>query len=113
MAHWKLDQGAGKGIKDSSGNKHHGVFKKGNPGWGPGISGSALKFDGDDYVEINAWITETSSADFSITAWIKTDSTSVAFLVKNNEGRALDFHEKLFYVADAATSEGGMTGSVE
>ena len=59
MAHWKLDQGAGKEIKDSSGNKHHGVFKKGNPEWVPGISGSALKFDGDDYVEIDAWITET------------------------------------------------------
>ena len=113
MAHWKLDQGAGKEIKDSSGNKHHGVFKKGNPEWVPGISGSALKFDGDDYVEIDAWITETGSADFSITAWIKTDSTSVAFLVKNDEGRVLDLHEKLFYVADAATSGGGGTGAVE
>ena len=27
MAHWKLDEGAGKGIKDSSGNKHNGDFK--------------------------------------------------------------------------------------
>ena len=113
VAHWQLNEGAGNTIKDSSGKGHDGEFGKGDPQWVAGISGSALEFDGDDFVAIDAWITETGAADFSITAWIKTSTTSVSFITKNNGDRQLDFHEKLFYVGDAATSEGGKTGAVE
>ncbi len=113
VAHWQLNEGQGKTIKDSSGKGHDGEFGGGDPQWVPGVSGSALEFDGDDYVAIDAWITETGAADFSITAWIKTSTTGVSFLTKNDGDRQLDLHEKLFYVGDAATSEGGKTGAVE
>ena len=113
MAQWQLDEGSGDTIEDSSGEGHDGVFAEGKPKWVPGIGGTALEFDGDDYVVIDAWITETGAADFSITAWVKTETTGVSFLVKNNEDRVLDFHEKLFYIGDAATSEGELTGTVE
>ena len=47
---WKLDEGGGVAVKDSSGNGHDGIFK-GNPQWVAGHVGSALEFDGvDDYV---------------------------------------------------------------
>ena len=113
VARWEFNEGKGNTVKDSSGKGHDGDFAGGDPQWVPGVAGSALAFDGDDYVAIDAWITETGAADFTITAWIKTTKTSVSFLTKNNEDRSLDFHEKLFYVGDAATSGGGKTGAVE
>ena len=113
VAHWELNEGKGNTVKDSSGKGHDGDFADGDPQWVPGISGSALAFDGDDYVALDAWITDTGAADFTITAWIKTTKTGVSFLTKNNEDRVLDFHEKLFYIGDSATSEGGKTGAVE
>ena len=113
VAHWQLNEGNGDTIKDSSGKGHDGDFDGGDPQWVAGISGSALEFDGDDFVAIDAWITETGAADFTITAWIKTTTTSVSFLTKNNGDRQLDLHEKLFYIGDSATSGGGKTGAVE
>lgn len=113
VAHWKLDEGSGNAIKDSSGEGYDGIFANGEPKWVNGVSGSALEFDGDDHVKIDAWITETGAANFSIAAWVKTAATGVAFLTKNNDDRVLDFHEKLFYISDAGTSEGELTGAAE
>ncbi len=113
VAHWKLDKGSGDTIEDSSGEGNNGVFANGEPKWVAGIGGSALEFDGDDHVKIDAWITETGAADFSITAWVKTTTTGVSFLTKNNDDLALDIYEKLFYIGDAASSEGGLTGTAE
>ena len=87
VARWEFNEGKGNTVKDSSGKGHDGNFAGGDPQWVPGVAGSALAFDGDDYVAIDAWITETGAADFTITAWIKTTKTSVSFLTKNNEDR--------------------------
>ncbi|NQV31097.1 MAG: discoidin domain-containing protein, partial [Phycisphaeraceae bacterium] len=44
---WRLDEGGGTTVADSSGYGNEGVFA-GEPVWVPGVIGSALQFDGDD-----------------------------------------------------------------
>ena len=68
VARWEFNEGKGNTVKDSSGKGHDGNFAGGDPQWVPGVAGSALAIDGDDYVAIDAWITETGAADFTITA---------------------------------------------
>lgn len=52
VARWEFNEGKGNTVKDSSGKGHDGVFAGGDPQWVPGVAGSALAFDGDDYVAI-------------------------------------------------------------
>lgn len=51
---WRLDEGAGSLVHDSSGAGHHGTFGSGAaaPRWTAGIGGFALNFDGDDEVRM-------------------------------------------------------------
>ncbi len=52
IGHWKLDEGTGTTVKDSSGKNNNGRFM-GAPKWVDGRLGKALDFDGaDDYVEV-------------------------------------------------------------
>jgi hypothetical protein len=53
---WTLDEGIGTTAVDWSGRGNHGVFV-GDPQWVPGYDGSALEFDGDDYVDTGKFIT--------------------------------------------------------
>ena len=71
-AWWRLDEGQGSTIVDSSGNGHHGTFSGSERGtkWKLSTRGPTLSFDGKaDLVE-----TETSLSDltmpFTITAWV-------------------------------------------
>ena len=48
---WRLDDGSGTVIVDSSGNENQGEFV-GDPVWVGGILGGALLMDGGDYVEV-------------------------------------------------------------
>jgi len=49
---WRLDEGSGTTVADSSGAGHDGVFAEGTPLWVEGVFGMALSFDGDNKVEI-------------------------------------------------------------
>ncbi|RPJ35006.1 MAG: LamG domain-containing protein, partial [Planctomycetaceae bacterium] len=52
IGHWKLEEGSGTTVKDSSGKNNNGRFV-GAPTWVTGKLGKALDFDGvDDYVEV-------------------------------------------------------------
>jgi hypothetical protein len=72
---WKLDEGSGIRVADSSGNGNNGVLS-GGVSWVPGISGSALSFDGSggevkvadntvlepaSTVTVSAWVTHVGS----------------------------------------------------
>ena len=50
VGYWRFDEGSGTTAADSSGNGGDGTFQ-GSPQWVPGRSGSALEFDGDDWVD--------------------------------------------------------------
>ena len=49
---WMFDEGTGTTVADSSGNGHDGFFVDGEPEWVPGVYGKALRFDGENKVEI-------------------------------------------------------------
>jgi len=52
---WLFNEGSGGQVFDLSGNENTGLFGAGatSPIWAPGKFGSAISFDGGDYVEIN------------------------------------------------------------
>ena len=45
VGHWKLDEGSGRTVADSSGNGNDGVFES-EPSWIEGVDGAALEFHG-------------------------------------------------------------------
>jgi len=50
VGYWNFDEGSGTTVADSSGSGNDGTFV-GSPLWVPGRSGTALEFDGDDWVD--------------------------------------------------------------
>jgi len=112
VAHWRLDEGSGNKVFDSSGGDHHGTVN-GDPRWVAGYDGGALEFDGDDYVDIPSGVNELGAADFTIAVWIKTTEIGMAILSKSNGDSSWASMEKQLYIADSATSEGVNDGTVE
>ena len=75
MAIWRLDEGNGTKINDSSGNNNHGELQGGN--WVTGPSGSALSLNGvNDRVIIPDSDSLYAPEGWTITAWVN---------VSNNE----------------------------
>ena len=69
VARWEFNEGQGNTVKDSSGKGHDGAFAGGDPSVGDPVFRAVLwRLTGDDYVAIDAWITETGAADFTITS---------------------------------------------
>jgi len=72
VAHWPFDDGSGTIAKDVTGNGSDGTLE-GDPQWVTGKYGTALEFDGDDYVDCgNQDVLNFGTNDWTITAWIKT-----------------------------------------
>lgn len=114
VGYWRLDDGSGTNVTDSSGNDNDGTLEN-NPTWSTGQIGGALQFDGltnqrvsiphdsdlfvDDQVTISAWIwrqdisnTHTIFSDFTSATTPRTqytleflnDNTSLVF--RTNSG---------------------------
>jgi hypothetical protein len=73
---WRLDEGSGTIITDTSGAGHDGFFAEGTPEWVVGKFGSALKFDGNNKVEI------PDHPDFHMT-----DAVSIALWAKPEDSQ--------------------------
>ena len=71
VAWWKLNENAGAIAYDSIGTYNGTIYGASRIA---GISGNALQFDGNDYVEINDRIIE--NYPFTIGVWLKTTSSS-------------------------------------
>ncbi|GGP52533.1 LamG-like jellyroll fold domain-containing protein [Saccharothrix coeruleofusca] len=70
--HWPLNEGRGTDSRDLSGGKST-VALKGDAGWTPGVSGSALKFDGDgDFAQTQAPVVDTTGS-YTVSAWVTLD----------------------------------------
>ncbi len=82
VAHWKMDEGSGDIVVDSSGNKHDGAIN-GTPDWVAGQLGLALNFDGATYVQVPASqsLDLLNHGDFTVTAWVTTDVVSDSYTV--------------------------------
>lgn len=73
VAYWKMDENTGTTANDSSGNGNTGTMTGGT--WAPGKVGSAIFFDGNDYINAGSG----SSMDlqtFTITTWVKSATSS-------------------------------------
>lgn len=87
-AWWKLDDGAGTAVTDSSGNGFSGVLGVGGcspgsgacPSWSSsGRTGSALSFDGvDDYVNLGDIDAFDGLTAMTVSVWIKAANTNAA-----------------------------------
>jgi hypothetical protein len=71
VAWWKLDDGSGNTVADSSGNNRNGTLA-GDVSWIDGITGGALVFDGDgDYVDMGKDPGFDITNQITVSAWIK------------------------------------------
>ena len=68
---WKLDEGSGTHVADSSGNGNNGVLS-GGVSWVPGASGSALSFDGSTgEVKVADNTVLEPHSTVTVSAWVK------------------------------------------
>ena len=67
---WKLDEGEGTTAVDWSGHDGHGSFV-GEPQWVDGYQGSALEFDGGEFVNCGDNAATGVTVDFTLAAWVK------------------------------------------
>ena len=70
VGHWKLDDGSGTTVADSSGNGNDGTFV-GNLQWVAGKDGGALDFDGESYVDCGNDPSLNVTGPFSGAIWIR------------------------------------------
>ncbi len=85
VVHWSLDEGSGTTAHDFSGNGHDGTLN-GDPQWATGKTGGALEFDGTgDYVEVARVVQD----DFTLMAWIKTDTPGLSLGAQGYQGSGL------------------------
>lgn len=78
-AMWLFDEGSGKAIKDSSGNKNDGTIT-GDFAWGNGKFGKALEFNGKNTIVDcgkGASLDFAGQKNISITAWVKSNTNNM------------------------------------
>ncbi len=69
---WTLDEGTGTTAKDTGTGKNPLTLREG-ASWTDGVSGSALKFDGQkQYAETSGPVLDTSGS-YSVSAWVRPD----------------------------------------
>ncbi len=85
VVQWSLDEGSGTTAHDFSGNGNDGTLN-GDPQWATGKIGGALEFDGTgDYVEVPRVVQD----DFTLMAWIKTDTPGLSLGAQGYQGSGL------------------------
>lgn len=76
VAIWLMDEGNGKEIKDSSGNKHTGEFF-GNPEWTNGKIGKGIRFHGaPDHIEVPDPDHKLTPKHITMVAWVNLDNVT-------------------------------------
>jgi len=71
---WKLDEGSGTAISDSSGNGLDGTFTGGTPEWIAGQYGQAILFNGaDGYVNLGADEAMNLTEEMTAALWLRDD----------------------------------------
>ncbi|MFJ6728636.1 LamG-like jellyroll fold domain-containing protein [Streptomyces sp. NPDC091281] len=71
--HWSLDEGSGTTARDSGPNARP-LTVTGGATWAPGVSGSALKFDGKDGAAATAGPVLDTTGGYTVSAWVTLDA---------------------------------------
>ena len=119
---WKFDEGSGTVAADTSVNKHNGQLAGGEnpPEWTSGSESTALRFDGDNSVDVGAIPDWSIGDDITIEADIlRLDTSSIDTVVSNSADDScpqFQFHfdwavhppalQQRFYYCDAGHAEG-------
>lgn len=76
VGYWKMDEGVGTNITDSSGNNNTGTFGTGTsaPTWTSGKFGIGTSFDGNDYINAGTSSIFNLNNQFSFETWINVSS---------------------------------------
>lgn len=83
VAHWKFDESGANGeIEDSSGRGLNGVASEGGfPNPVPGVSGQALEFSGNEFVDLGEHVREFGQLrEFTFAAWVREPRDHLAML---------------------------------
>lgn len=88
---WKMNDGSGTTVEDSAGSYDGTAY--GSPSWTAGQINGALDFDGtDDYVDCGDVLDYpggTSTAEFSVSVWLKRDSSHIGYIASKYSSEAL------------------------
>ncbi len=89
---WKLDDGEGKTIKDSSGKGRNGTLE-GEGEWVAGRDGKALEFNGKNCIEIAGYKGISGTKPRTVAAWVRTRKSRGEILAwgLNDAGRMWTF----------------------
>src|SRR6266540_787980 len=103
VGHWKLDEGSGIIVADSSANGNNGTLTNGTA-WVSGWISNALSFDGvDDYVEVPNSSNLGITADITLAAWIKRATLgNYGAVVSKTDGNSICDYD-LYFVGGANT----------
>ncbi len=115
---WRLDEGTGTTVADVSGAEHHGLFAEGTPEWVEGKYGKALKFDGNNKVEIPDHPDFHPEDAVSIALWAKPEAGQLdwgkLFCRRASTGEylySLDYDNVQRIRASVTTSSGSFTAT--
>ena len=114
-AWWPFDEGEGTVAYDATGNGNDGVFN-GDPQWVPGVLGSALEFNGDDYLNCGNGPTLQIQDAITMAFWFNIEAfqnTWEGFLAKGDDSyRASrgDGSGNATHMGISGTSTGGGNG---
>ncbi len=112
---WPFDEGEGTVAYDATGNGNDGVFN-GDPQWVQGVLGSALEFDGDDYLNCGNGPTLQIQDAITMAFWFNVEAfqnTWEGFMAKgDNSYRASrgDGSGNATHMGISGTSVGGGNG---
>jgi len=90
VGYWSFNEGSDSTAYDDSGNGYQGTIN--DASWSNGIYGSALEFDGDDFVAFDSPVLNTPP--YSVCSWVHPDSFSVEVgkYIMANGGESNDAH---------------------
>ncbi len=107
VGYWDLDENTGTTANDNSGNGNSGTFSAAAPTWVAGVScksGNCLSFNGaSNYVTAGNGSSLNVGSSFSLSAWIKTSSTALAYIIAK---RNTDLDASIAYNLNIAATSG-------
>ncbi|MFE9014637.1 LamG-like jellyroll fold domain-containing protein [Streptomyces cyaneofuscatus] len=112
---WSLDENKGGTARDSGPNKAH-LALEGGASWAPGVTGSALKFNGEgQYAQSTGPVVDTTK-DYTVSAWASLDALPGNYAtVVSQDGRRTEnpFYLQYGQGAFAFSTPGGKRARLE
>ena len=95
VGHWKMDEGSGAAVVDSSGTGNSGTLT-GNPTWVTGKDGLALSVDGNtgtplsvDYANVTDHATLDITGAITMAAWVNPARTDTQTVIRKVDGTGI------------------------